>query len=204
MQYYFPDKFNQEILPQLIQDKKEMVAVFATYNEVSNYSEGEIETGKEGLKIHVQSGNLGCDFGAMGTLLGAAGIMYEDSRAIKLAERILDNEYENADTAQNVVENKFHESTKTLQNENIIIYIYAGLTAWQRVFYFIEQIRNIKEFKNKNVIIVVVICDCEFFEKKELLEPLLEKNIIQYVVMTEICGGRMSMKTLLEGLKEAW
>ncbi len=187
-------EFIGSTIPALIAGKSNLTATFATYNEVDGYRDGFVDTKKTGLVINVQNGNR--------SMLGTAGnlwfMMSENRKDVNYG---INAEEEASREAQLVAKDKIAKVLPALgDKEGILVVIYAGLHA------FNESIESARALRKElaEAIIVVLTCDCEIRSKERVLAPLVGIGEINHVVVTPWCGGRSSMKEILDGLIASW
>ena len=179
-------------LSELIAGRTSLNVLFATYNNVSGFSDGEVAHEKPGLKVVVQNGNLRySSFAAVG---GLVGFVKRDEALCDAAEEAGNEE---AREAQRMLERKLEQAPDMSQ---AIAVVYAGLSAFDEA---LELARTIKR-GNANAIIVVVTCDCDSSRKQRVLEPLLASEEIASVVMTSNCGGRATMGKICQAVIDRW
>jgi hypothetical protein len=175
----------------LTANTKELHVLFSTYNCVAGYGDGPVNTGKEGLTIEVRNGDLEYSpvadlVYALGTPLAAIGAaaMEEDARD---AEATLE-----AAIAIEAIESK--------DNGTLIVVVYAGLSAFDEAVAFARRIKQ----SQPGAKVVVVTCNCDLRYKEPVLEPMLQDKELEAVVVTPECGGRGTMRDILEGFVAAW
>lgn len=182
-------------LPELAGGEKELNAIFVTYNEVSDHEDGPVNTGKSGLNIIVQSGNLRySEFS--GTAL-VAGLATGNPFLAQAGGYAMDEE---GCLAQSKVKAKTEEHLTKLNNKNLLAVVYAGLSAFQESFVYAREIRK----SNPQAKVVVLTCNCDQRNKEQVLDDAIKNREINDAVMTWECGGRNGMRAILEGLIASW
>ncbi|KPJ85446.1 hypothetical protein AMJ57_03070 [Parcubacteria bacterium SG8_24] len=192
-----PDTFVSEALSSLIGGKKAIRALFITYNTVAGKGGGEVETGKSGLAVTVESGGLVPFFRSTPEeLLSLAG-MPADRQLLDGAKRML------ADlgiSAQRAVGSRARRLLGQETPVGVIAVVYAGVKAFPEAVEFAASLSD----SAPGTDVVIVTCTCREGLKRRLLRPILEDGRIRYVVETEECGGAETMRQLLDALIEAW
>jgi hypothetical protein len=160
----------------LVAGHEKLHVLFATYNAVAGYKSGTVETGKDGLTIQVQNGNLSYSpltdlVYCVGTPLHKVGANMEMSLKIEQPDA----------TA-------------------FLAVVYAGLSAFNEA---VALARKIKDDR-PDAKIVITTCDCMLDDKSRTLSPLLQRKEIDAAVVTTICGGHDTMRDILEKVIEVW
>lgn len=182
-------------LPDLIGDQTELCAIFTTYQKVAHYKSGPVDTdGRSGLNIIVNNGNYNYSMTAFVALL--MGKMFGDHNLASISENVLRKD---ALEALNRA-TKNNEELVQLINKNLLVVVYAGVSAFSESF---DYACRIHEF-NPRAKIIVLTCDCDEYNKVRVLNCAIEDGKITDAVVTLECGGRDSMKRILEGLIASW
>ena len=183
-----PDFVSGGIKP-LIDGVRKLHVLFATYNTVAGYRSGPVQTGRDGLTIQVQNGNL-----VYSPLTDLIWLGPHDPLG-KLGAQIMDAE---GRAAQKMVESSLQ--IETGESAEFIAVIYAGLSAFDEA---LAMGRKIKAERPKSKV-VIVTCDCAIERKAQTLNPLLQNKEIEAVVVTNTCGGRQTMRSILDGVMSQW
>ena len=199
--------FIDNVLSKIIKDKKQLCAVFATYNEVMDYDDGVVETGKPGLSIVVQNGYNDClndnilkAMSIDNAILHRPDVVREMMHAgIKpeSATKRVSQMY--GRSAQTDVEEKLSESGEVCKHKDMIIFTYAGLSAFDEALDFTISFKE----KYPNATSVVLVCDCNIEKKRRKIEPHFGKGV-DLVTELRFCGGQGTMKKVLEKLIAIW
>lgn len=191
--------FISDEIPRLVRDKRQMTALFATYNAVDGYSNGLVAHGKNGLTIRVQNGDVSySDKASVAVLVGAFGGP-SNSAALRLGMIGCDMMKIEADAAQEKVEQALTVGP-SIDDDNVLAVVYAGLSAFGATVDFARSLRR----QYPQATLVVLTCDCDLTSKRFELERLMEQGAIHHAIATSECGGRNSMRQLLEALVAAW
>ena len=161
---------------------RKLHVLLATYNNVAGYKSGLVETDKEGLAIQVQNGNL---FYSPLTFL----IHLPDSRLARVGAEMMDHEAREAQSAL--------EANLVIEDQEgveFLAVVYAGLSAFHEA---VELAHKLKEDR-PSAKVVVVTCDCDLTNKTRELTPMLKRKELDAVVVTHECGGRATMRNIME------
>jgi hypothetical protein len=82
---------------------------------------------------------------------------------------------------------------------DVFAFIYAGLSGFDDSLAFVRRVKR----DNPKAKIVIVTCDCRLEKKLAAIAPL-SPDVIEAVVATGECGGRMTMRDILERLIVIW
>jgi hypothetical protein len=167
---------------------KRLNVLFATYNNVAGYKSGPVATRKEGLAIQVQNGDL--HYSSLTDLVYLLGtpLAKIGSEAIK----------EEARAAQSELESLLN--IETAEDASFLAVVYAGLSAFDEAVAFARKVKK----DNPAAKVVVVTCDCDLNNKARVLFPMLERREIEAAVVTSECGGRGTMRDILEKIVNDW
>lgn len=179
-----------------IQAEEKVRAIFATYNSVGRYENGELETGVENLSIVVQSGNLiysPLTYVALGGALVSSTLL---RGGVRTAQSLM--EFEAAEAQQPVIEavSKIDVSDDT----KLVVFIYTGLSGFSGSAELAEKVRE----NHPNAIIVLTMCDCGVRTHSAGLIDLVENGTANYLVYDNECGGYRLMNDLLKYLLEIY
>lgn len=191
------EQFVREELPRIVQGKRTLSALFATYNNVADHESGPVETRKQGLTIGVQNGGLHYDPFALVALTVAVDNP-GDPMAAELGDMGHAVMHEQAVDAQEIMAQGVTISSDA--PGSFIAFVYAGLSAFDEAISFAQSLRA----KVADATIVILTCDCDPWRKESELLPLIQRGEIQHAVMTRECGGRGAMADMLDGLIAAW
>lgn len=182
-----PKSFVSDTLPALIAGVGGMHLLLATYNSVSGYESGDVETGVEGLTIHVQNGNL--HYSPMTDLVFYGGELG------RIGAEAMDAEGQAAQAS-------LESNVKIENDEGTLLFsiVYAGVSAFDEAVDFARKIKK----DHPTAKIVVLTCDCGLNSKKRDLLPMLQDKVFEEVIVTNRCGGEDIMSYLLESIKDAW
>ena len=179
-------------VPAIVGKSTTLDALFVSYNMVGNRRPGAQGTGKQGLRVLVQNGYA--DPSQLARTIFAFGDSPEVvSRGVRLMETA-------AKIGQRTVEDGVAETLAENKSENILLVLYAGLSA------FAESVRFARTFKSQHPTahIVVLTCDCDFGEKARTLLHLRELGQVNDLVVTGKCGGEEDMDHMLRAVVKAW
>ncbi len=185
--FYQVPEFVSTGIPALINGTNRLNVLFATYNTVNGY-DGDVDTGKDGLSIKVQSGHLEYSPFVLPALMAPDPSM-RSLGSITMREQ--------GRQVQRELESSLKIET---QEGEFLAIVYAGLSAFSEA---VEMARKIKA-DNPTAKIVITTCDCDIRHKTHTLTPMLERKEIEAVVVTGMCGGRGMMHDILEGIVRAW
>ncbi len=194
MKIFALNEFQDEIfrIQEALNGKKVQI-LFTTYKVVSDYQTGKVDTGKDDLEIYVENGNM--PYNPMITLGLSIGVRHPiDPLAQVIAKQAGAWMYQDGEEAQSKVSAQaLHVLNES--KENLIIVAYIGIRGFKPALKFIERVKEEHAF----VQIVVVTCNCQTPG-----DFMSRTNCIDSLVMTQECGGRRAMKTILEGFCKAW
>ncbi len=182
-------------LPAMVAGRHSMRALFVTYNEVNGYASGEHETGKPGLKVFIQAGDL---YGASamqfasGLILGTPPGSSSFNSGVDLSCAVASDTQRDLEAAI--------EQQGVLDEEGALVFVYAGLSAFDSALEYASNLRQRKPTTQ----VVVVTCDCDLSHKMRKLNLELERGNLAAVVATWRCGGRADMAELLQALIDVW
>ncbi len=188
-------QFNSLVIPELIQNKQSLQAVFMTYKTITGYPNGTIIDSLPGLRLEVRSSNS--SFELVDQAFAFAGLQALAQGDINSAEafgRMGDAESRQAQKVVGVSAPIIEDS------ERVLLVIYAGLSAFEEALAFARSFKMM----HKNGSVVVLTCDCDVKRKMKDLNRLVEQGEIANVVVTSECGGRGAMRKMIEGLISAW
>lgn len=182
------EQFVEQEIPNLLNGKKKLTAVFATYNDVYGYSNGSVDTSCDDLNVTVVQGQPnGPSINAFMRVYSAiAGGDYNASEA----------HAENED-AQSTVEERFGSVSRQI-NDDLLVVMYAGLTAFKKTVDFACKLHG------PHTTVVILTCDCDSRRKGHALMPFLKSGVLHSVIETYQCGGASPMGEILDGLVAAW
>jgi hypothetical protein len=174
MRFLTIQEFIQKSIPALIAQTPNLTAIFSTYNQVAGYEDGEVKTGKINLEVTVATGNM-------------SPCIFPE-----LASR-------EGKTAQFEVNGKL---TAILEQppQKMLAVVYAGISAFKEALTTVRAIHR----KVPDAYIILLTCDCELEDKKRVLQPHVDSNLIKHVVVTPVCGGESAMGGILDALIKAW
>lgn len=190
--------FLENGITKFIEGKDNLHVLFATYNSVDRYENGPISTGKSGLTIQVQNGNLCYSRTTIGMAFASLAIpkLTQDHQIVRQLASDMNQE---AQTAQAELYSHL-EAGVPGNNTPLLAIIYGGLSAFDDA---VTMAQNIKR-DNPNTSVILTTCDCMLNEKESKLQPLLANQEIQEVVVTPFCGGRNMMREILETIMAKW
>ncbi|MGB7957765.1 MAG: hypothetical protein WCF77_02895 [Minisyncoccia bacterium] len=105
---------------------------------------------------------------------------------------------EEARTAQSELEAKLKIESQA--NASLLAVVYAGLSAFDEALEFARKVKQ----DRPDAKVVIVTCDCDLRRKASILEPMLQSEELEAVVVTHWCGGRSTMRDILEKIVEVW
>lgn len=175
-------------LGALIVGADRLHVLFVTYNNVAGYESGPVDTGKDGLTIQVQNGDL--EYSPMTNLVYLIG-----TALAEIGSQAMDAE---AQAAQATLESQL--IVEPQDNARLLAVIYAGLSAFDEAVSFARAVRR----DHPTAKIVIVTCDCNLRHKQQVLEPILASGEIESVVATFECGGRATMRRILNQVMSDW
>lgn len=193
------DKFIGEFLPEFLSGKSKVEALFSTYNTVKDFTEGEVETGDDSLKINVCTGNNSYSPMVDFAMMLAVGAPTPDARDFG-REAGIDLMRAEASASLRELENK-QGSPAVCDDAHFFAMIYAGLSAFGPV---INMALKLREQLDDKATIAILTCDCDDVSKKRKLIPLLKSGQLDAVVMDWRCGGRDAMSEILQSLINQW
>ncbi|MCX6778987.1 MAG: hypothetical protein NTU97_02035 [Candidatus Magasanikbacteria bacterium] len=163
---------------------------------------GEKETGKPGLRIFIQNGNVSYDPRVEGALVASVFAGPFDPLMSDLGNRASSQILkEQATSAQDEVVSRYEGLKTDLQESaNVLAVVYSGLTGFARTNEFVKQLRA----EQPHAHIFVVTCDCEYRKKQETYAPLLATGAITGVIFTRECGGRAFMEEIMNQIIQTW
>jgi hypothetical protein len=182
------DDFLAVGLPTILAGIKRLNVLFATYNNVAGYRSGPVETGKDGLAIQVQNGDL--EYSSRANLVHSSDIM-----TAMIGSRAMDEE---ARAAQSGLESSLE--IEATEDASFLAVVYAGLSAFDEALAFARKIKQ----NNPAAKVVLVTCDCDLNRKARVLVPTLQDKELDAVVVTSGCGGRATMCDILEKIVNDW
>lgn len=188
--------FTKSVLPKLIDGREILRVFFSTYNNVTDYPGGMVETEDPKLEIMVAAGgaqppSLGQIFHEMDMVLAAVA-----AGNFATAEKILDTA--TLDTRQGQSEVAIQLATQAAKyGYPDVAVIYAGLSAFAST---IEMARRLHR-ESPETFIAVLTCDCDLEAKKSVLGAI---EGIGATIVTPYCGGRSDMRDILNAFKERW
>jgi hypothetical protein len=172
-----------------IKPNERAYVLLANYNCVGSYESGPVATGKQGLMIEVQNGNL--------KYSPTADLIYAfPSPICAIGAEAMDAE---AGAAQAIVES----ATKIEQPEAdtaFIAVVYAGLSAFGKAVNFARKIKQDKPAAK----VVVLTCDCDLRAKEDILRSMLQSHDLEAVIVDHECGGRGAMRDILREFVRVW
>ena len=185
------------LLPKIIQDKKDLRALFCTYSAIRDYPRGEVQTNKKGLYITVSSDSESGVIARLrdtvsSTPLGLQGpISSPTMKGMFLAGE-----------KQSQVEECFLEEKAGdfYMSKNILFVVYMGLNAFDATVDFLYFLRE----NYSHAKIITLTCDCNRKYKENITSKLHKEGIIDVSVITNLCGGRSVMQEMLRALIDAW
>lgn len=188
-------QFNSLVIPEIIQDKQSLQAVFMTYKTIAGYPSGAVIDSLPGLKIEVRSSNSSFELVDQAfAFAGLQALVRGDINSAEAFDRMGDAESRQAQKVVGV-------SAPIIENnKTVLLVIYAGLSAFEEALAFARSFKK----RYENGFVVVLTCDCDLKRKMEELNRLVEQGDITRVVVTSECGGRGPMAKMIEGLIGAW
>jgi len=172
----------------LIANTNRVHVLFATYNNVADYGSGPVDTKKEGLTIQVQNGDL--EYSPITDLVFLFGTPF-----VEIGGAAMDKE---ARDAQSALEASL--AIEHGEDASLIAIVYAGLSAFDEALDFGRRVKK----DQPTAKVIIVTCNCHMDHKGPALEPLLQNKELEAVIVTDECGGRRTMRGLLEGFVTAW
>jgi len=163
-----PEMFIQT-LPRTLENMPQPIhGMFLTYNNMF---------GKDGL------GDLTGDFNDHTTVITGLDVStfmqsFGGSWRVKLCE-----------SAQSEVTEKALCILNVPRGTSIFVVVYAGTSAFQQAVDCAVSLRKIRE----QVRVFVLTCDCDQYEKCEVLNPLVADRSIDGYIVTRRCGGLSDM-----------
>lgn len=173
-----------EKLPDIFKGKKEIFAVFSSYNSISDYNRGMVETGKKGLSIYVASKSE----------------EYHDSRVLASMFDPSDSIVPATEAQKEVEECLLRENPEIFSNKELFFFVYLGLTGFEEAIGFVASLR--KDFPN--AYIGTLTCDCGLNFKKSELDSMVADNTINDSVVTSRCGGSRCMSEIIQKVIATW
>jgi hypothetical protein len=175
-------------LPTVLAGIKRLDVLSVTYNNVAGYESGPVETGKEGLGIQVQNGNL--HYSPLTDLVYSGNLM-----VARIGSEAMDEE---ARAAQVELESSLRIGTT--EDASFLAVVYAGLSAFDEAVAFARKVKK----DNPAAKVAVVTCDCDLTRKARSLVPMLRDKELDAVVVTSECGGRATMRDILQKIVSDW
>lgn len=172
----------------LIANTDRLHVLFATYNNVAHYESGPVDTKNDCLTIQVQNGDL--DYSPITDLVYLLGTPLAAVGGAAMEEEARD--------AQSALEASLAIEYK--ENTLFIAVVYAGLSAFDEALDFARSVKKDQPAAK----VVIVTCNCDLGHKDRVLEPLLQSKELDAVIVTYECGGRATMRDVLEGFMAAW
>jgi hypothetical protein len=181
--YQTVESFTGEYLPPILAKRKKMNVAFVTYNCVDGHGNGVVNK-ESSLRVTIVNGGR-----PLAGLADALPSLLVDARGF------IDNQELLAKQAQREI-----SLNKTSPPKLDLLVIYAGIMA------FNETLDELEAFKVRSpeTLVVVVTCNCSLELKSRKLNTLKHAGLISEVVVGDECGGRISMRRLLEALSAAW
>lgn len=191
-------------LRDMITNMTNLHALFLTYNCVSGYENGDVDTEKRGLKIVIQNGGLQYSSTAkMAVMIGAFGGPVNET-TLEIGKHGVQKMVRESQTAQSAIEEKtgdlIVEAKMNGDATDVLAVVYAGLNAFDEALQYSQRLR--KDIPHAKV--VVLTCDCDYNHKFLKLQPLVDRDELTGVIWTDVCGGRDDMKNILEVLIALW
>ncbi|MEK7643370.1 MAG: hypothetical protein AAB372_02895 [Patescibacteria group bacterium] len=180
-------------LPSIVVGEDGLEAIFCSYNAVGNHKSGLVTTRRSRLRLFVQNGHLD---GELAVTLGVTAFLTGNARVATCMAHALESE---AIEAQQKVERGITSSIRTEPDAKRLIFIYAGITAFEGAVSFACTMRE----QYTDAIVMVITCDCDLAGKTQKLDPLISAGTINHVIVTPVCGGVSVMGKLVEELVEA-
>lgn len=194
MKVFALDHFQDEILKvkETLNGKKVQI-LFTTYNTVSDYPTGRVDTGKDDLEIYVENGNMPRNpMVVIGLAMEVNCPFHPIAQA--MGRQATNQMKQDGEEAQKKVSTRAAQVLNEAK-KNVIIVVYVGLSAFMPVLEFIKRVSE----EHPLAKIIAVSCDCN--NPRDFMPHGKE---IDSLVMTSECGGRQAMKTILEGFRKAW
>ena len=194
MKVFSPSEFQDEILriKEALNGKKIQI-LFTTYNTVSDYQTGSVDTGKDNLEIYVENGNMPRNpMVVIGLAMGVNYPSHPIAQAMcRQATDLMKQDGEEVQSKVSAHADQVLNETK----KNVIIVAYVGVSAFEPALEFIKRVSEEHPFAK----IIAVSCNCN---KPRDFMPY--GDYINSLIMTSECGGRQAMKAILEGFRRTW
>ncbi len=186
------EEFLQFMVPVLVKGQERLRILFSTYNEVTGYDDGPVETKDPSLRILVATGGVRPD--SLGFLfswlvIGATG-------NFKAFGEIAEGGNERAREGQAVANEKLAEQASQNGYPDIAV-IYAGFSAFSSA---IEAVRELHK-QSPETFTAVLTCTCDLRAKERELD---RAEGVGAVIVTPYCGGRAQMRDILNAFIAQW
>jgi hypothetical protein len=183
-------EFMSGILPDLITSAdtagKKLHVVLSNFNDVPFFPQGNVPTQKNSIRVTLLKGSRGTDFVPFARHL----LTYIDpsqKQAVNTAD--VDDEHE--------LEERLSKLEISSADDTVFV-IYAGNTVFKECAKFIERLRELVPQAR----IAVLTCDCTFLDKHAIFDPLVNQEVIDWLLVTERCGGVWDMCELITFLSK--
>lgn len=168
--------------------------IISTYNRVSGYDEGIVDTSKKNLSAHIFTGGL-MEAGSFDEAV--TGFMTTDW---ELKEAIVNKVKDEAIEIQKKGASEVEKYLKDKKEGQLVFITYAGLNGYRENVDHAIKIK--KEFPH--ALIFILTCDCIQEDKEKELLPLVKDGIINDLIVSPYCGGRGDLQKMLDGIIEHW
>ncbi len=188
-------------LPELLMGLTRLNILAVTYNNVTGFKNGPADSGKPGLTVTVQNGDLhySPESGEIALALMMTPGLENSQLGNALGEQMAGMMDREARLAQAQLERRISSDIITDDVPTLAL-VYAGLSAFKEAVNFARKLKA----DHPNAILVILTCDCEEGPKERELGQLIEQGIVNLAVVTGECGGRDTMEGLLRAMIEQW
>jgi hypothetical protein len=173
----------------MLAGQQRLHVLFATYNGVIDYDTGDVPTGKKGLTIWVQCGDLAYSWDNLMVACSA------DPLFAMRGEKLLKGQ---AEKAVAIVEKGLN--LKPEAGVPVLAFIYSGLNGFDKAVALAGKIK----LDNPDARVVVTTCDCDISTKTSVLDGMQARGEIDAAVYTTMCGGREMMREILDRVIKVW
>lgn len=176
---------------KLIDPKKPLHAMFATYNSISGYPDEIVKTGKQGLSIVTQCGHMGpSSFQQLGNM-----ILFAMSDNVTPILQQMENR---ANEAKQILQKL--DDKPTPSDTQLLAVFYAGFSAFNAVL----DIAKTHKRENPLSTILIVTCNCSEYDKHHTLTNAKNRDEITDFLITNECGGDETMSKIITELIAFW
>ena len=182
------DDFLSHGVPQILAGVEKLHVLMASYNSVGDHESGPVNTGRDGLSITVQNGNL--EYSDMTNLIFSSNPIQ-----MALGSWVMHREGE---MAQVKVESALQ--VEVPDQVPFVAFVYAGVSAFEKAVQMAKEVKR----KHPTSKVIVTTCNCDLGMKARTLQPMLDSKEIEAVVVTPWCGGHEMMDQILRRLVEVW